>query len=81
MFEKDMENLTVISLVCSKFSKKLPSCLTHSKTNPIPLRPNRPRILPKGLASVAEGLEMLKNNRVHGEKLVYRVSDTPGLSS
>jgi hypothetical protein len=38
---------------------------------------NKPEILPKGLASVPEGIEMLKAGKVSGAKLVYRISDTP----
>ncbi|PAV21615.1 short-chain dehydrogenase reductase SDR [Pyrrhoderma noxium] len=80
--------LTIVSSVfdenfdfCSKFSRKLPSCLTHSKTNPNPLRPNRPRILPKGLASVAEGLEMLKNNKPPFSARVLNVTRFPGFQN
>lgn len=42
---------------------------------------NRPKIMPGGLADVAKGLEMLKSGDVHGEKLVYRIADTPGLKA
>lgn len=38
---------------------------------------NKPRIMPEGLASVPEGIAMLKANKVSGEKLVYRIADTP----
>jgi len=34
--------------------------------------------MPKGLASVEEGLNLLKDGKVSGEKLVYRIADTPG---
>lgn len=44
------------------------------KCNPV-------KLLPSGLASVCDGLEMLRLNKVSGEKLVYRVSDTPGIGS
>ncbi|KAL5498917.1 hypothetical protein ACEPAH_1435 [Sanghuangporus vaninii] len=44
-----------------------------------PLRPNRVKVLPDGLASVPKGLELLKTGKVHGEKLVYRIANTPGL--
>ncbi|KAL1684121.1 chaperonin 10-like protein [Schizophyllum commune] len=42
-------------------------------------KPNRPKILPGGLQSVAHGLELLETGKVHAEKLVYRIADTPGL--
>ncbi|KAL1762802.1 chaperonin 10-like protein [Schizophyllum commune] len=42
-------------------------------------KPNRPRVLPGGLQSVAHGLELLETGKVHAEKLVYRIADTPGL--
>ena len=35
--------------------------------------------MPKGLASVDEGLALLRENKVHGEKLVYRIADTLGI--
>ena len=42
-------------------------------------KPNKVRIMPNGLASAAKGVEMLKNNEIHAEKLVYLVADTPQL--
>lgn len=42
-------------------------------------KPNRPRVLPGGLQSVVHGLELLETGKVHAEKLVYRIADTPGL--
>ncbi|OCB90534.1 GroES-like protein [Sanghuangporus baumii] len=44
-----------------------------------PFQPNRVKVLPDGLASVPKGLELLKTGKVHGEKLVYRIADTPEL--
>ncbi|KAL5522799.1 hypothetical protein ACEPAG_8817 [Sanghuangporus baumii] len=44
-----------------------------------PFQPNRVTVLPGGLASVPKGLELLKTGKVHGEKLVYRIAETPGL--
>lgn len=41
------------------------------------MQPNRAKILPNGLASVSEGLTLLQSDKVHGEKLVYRIADTP----
>lgn len=42
---------------------------------------NRVKIMPHGLDSVAEGVHLLKDNKVHAEKLVYRIRDTEGISS
>uniref|UniRef100_D8Q135 Enoyl reductase (ER) domain-containing protein n=1 Tax=Schizophyllum commune (strain H4-8 / FGSC 9210) TaxID=578458 RepID=D8Q135_SCHCM len=44
-------------------------------------KPNRPKVLPGGLESVANGLQLLETGNVHGEKLVYRIADTPGLEA
>ncbi|KAL5498996.1 hypothetical protein ACEPAH_1514 [Sanghuangporus vaninii] len=44
-----------------------------------PFKTNRAKVLPEGLASVPKGLELLRTGQVHGEKLVYRIADTPGL--
>lgn len=41
---------------------------------------NRVKLMPGGLAAVQEGLALLRANQVSGEKLVYRIEDTPGLS-
>ena len=35
--------------------------------------------LPNGLDDVAEGLALLLDKKVHGEKLVYRIKDTKSL--
>ena len=42
---------------------------------------NRTKILPGGLADVFKGLDLLKSGEVHGEKLVYRIADTPGIKA
>jgi hypothetical protein len=42
-------------------------------------KPNRVRVIPKGLDGVPEGLQLLKDNKVSAEKLVYRIAETPGL--
>ncbi|KAI5895254.1 GroES-like protein [Schizophyllum commune H4-8] len=44
-------------------------------------KPNRPKVLPRGLESVAHGLELLETGNVHAEKLVYRIADTPSLKA
>ena len=38
-------------------------------------------VMEKGLESVAEGLQLLYDGKVHGKKLVYRIADTPNLSN
>ncbi|KAL1748200.1 chaperonin 10-like protein [Schizophyllum fasciatum] len=40
---------------------------------------NRPKIMPRGLADVPTGLRLLKAGELHGEKLVHRIADTPGI--
>lgn len=44
------------------------------------IRPQTVKIIPGGLSGVKEGLRMLKAMEVKCEKLVYKVSDTPGIS-
>lgn len=34
------------------------------------------KLLPHGLDSVAEGVQLLKEGKVNGEKLVYRIEDS-----
>ncbi|GAA5963726.1 hypothetical protein JCM21900_004112 [Sporobolomyces salmonicolor] len=41
----------------------------------------RVTVVPGGLAGVEEGLRRLQQHEVKGEKLVYRIAETPGLSS
>jgi len=38
-------------------------------------------VMEKGLESVAEGLQLLYDGKVHGKKLVYRIADTPNLEA
>jgi len=59
------------------FARQLKAYLTATNGKPRALQPNRPKVLPNGLASVAEGLNLLQSDQVHGEKLVYRIADTP----
>jgi len=42
-------------------------------------KPNKVKIIPGGLSGVEEGLKLLQNNKVNGEKLVYRIAETPSL--
>lgn len=44
------------------------------------LKPQRVTIVSGGLAGVSEGLRRLEHHEVRGEKLVYRIKDTPGLA-
>ena len=64
----------------ARFYRQISKYLEKSETNPRPLLPNRVRVLPGGLAGVDKGLALLKNGEVHGEKLVYRIAETPGIS-
>lgn len=41
------------------------------------LRPHRPKVAAGGLKGVLEGLKLLKEGNVSGEKLVYNVAETP----
>lgn len=43
------------------------------------LKPQKVTIVPGGLSGVEEGLRRLQEGEVSGEKLVYRISETPGL--
>ena len=66
-------------LVASRFYRQISSYLAASPSNPRAFQPLRVRVMPKGLASVDEGLALLREDKVHGEKLVYRIADTPGI--
>ncbi|KAI0264910.1 dehydrogenase [Gloeopeniophorella convolvens] len=41
------------------------------------LKPNPLLILPRGLASVTQGFQYLKDGKVSAQKLTYRIADTP----
>ncbi|KAH8915744.1 GroES-like protein [Atractiella rhizophila] len=43
------------------------------------IKPNRVRLVPGGLGGVDEGLKLLQEGKVSGEKLVYRIEDTEAL--
>ncbi|GAA5914764.1 hypothetical protein JCM6882_002736 [Rhodosporidiobolus microsporus] len=43
-------------------------------------RAQKVTVVPGGLAGVEEGLRRLKEGEVRGEKLVYRIAETPGLA-
>ncbi|PAV15522.1 zinc-binding oxidoreductase [Pyrrhoderma noxium] len=59
-----------------EFAKKASKLLTELLAKGL-YKPGRIRVMPKGLASVNEGLELLRDGKVSGEKIVYRISDTP----
>ena len=61
-------------LVAAEYYRKFSHWLADGS-----FKPNRPTVLPGGLQSVAHGLELLETGKVHAEKLVYRIADTPGL--
>lgn len=42
-------------------------------------QPNVVKVVPGGLAGVKEGLRLLEEGKVSGEKMVYRIADTPAL--
>ncbi|KAI5121777.1 hypothetical protein M0805_009588 [Coniferiporia weirii] len=63
-----------------RFYRQISAYLVPSATNTRSLQPNRVRLMPNGLASVPDGIELLINGEVHAEKLVYRVAETPGLA-
>ena len=67
--------------VASRFYRQISSYLAASPSNPKPFQTLHVKLLPNGLASVEEGLALLKGNKLHGEKLVYRIADTPGLKA
>ena len=66
--------------VAARFYRQISQYLVPSSANTIPLLPNQVHLLPNGLASVGKGLAMLKAGEVHAEKLVHRISDTPGVN-
>ena len=43
-------------------------------------RAQKVTVIPGGLEGVKEGLRRLQAGEVHGEKLVYRIAETPGLA-
>ena len=65
--------------VASRFYRQLYEYLLKTKQNPKPIVGNRIKVIPHGLAGVPEGLDLLRNGRVHGEKLVYLIAQTPGV--
>ncbi|KAK7466231.1 hypothetical protein VKT23_004958 [Stygiomarasmius scandens] len=72
----DFTPSTEMNEFATKSSKLISKLLADGKLTPAPLK-----IYPKGLASIPEGLEYMKSGKVSGEKLVYRVADTPGVQA
>ncbi|KZT12690.1 GroES-like protein [Laetiporus sulphureus 93-53] len=58
-----------------KYSKLISTLLAKSVLKPCTIR-----VFPHGLESVHDGFEYMKAGKVHAEKLIYRIADTPGLS-
>ncbi|THV06350.1 dehydrogenase [Dendrothele bispora CBS 962.96] len=79
LFGKPFGNFTPTTEMtefATKSSKLISKLLAEGKIVPAPLK-----IYPKGLADVPEGLEFMKSGKVSGEKIVYRVADTPGVKA
>ncbi|THH06161.1 hypothetical protein EW146_g9700 [Bondarzewia mesenterica] len=55
-----------------KYAQLLSDVLATGK-----IKPNPTRVFPKGLASVPEGLQYMRDGKVSGEKITYRIADTP----
>ncbi|TRM69840.1 chaperonin 10-like protein [Schizophyllum amplum] len=62
----------------ASFYRKISLWLAESAN---PFKCNRCKVMPSGLADVGKGLELLSTGNVHGEKIVYRIADTPGLKA
>lgn len=60
---------------CEKFFDALGEWLKNGE-----FRSQRVEVVPGGLEGVKEGLRRLEQNEVKGQKLVYRVAETPGLA-
>jgi NADPH:quinone reductase-like Zn-dependent oxidoreductase len=58
-----------------KFYDQLETWLREGK-----IIPNKATVLHGGLKAVSEGFERMRNGQVSGEKFVYRIVETPGLS-
>lgn len=43
------------------------------------LKPTPVQLMPHGLDSVREGMQLLKSKKVSAQKLVYNISDTQGI--
>jgi len=54
--------------------KVIAGLVAEKKLKTVPIK-----VLPHGLASVKEGLQLSVDGKVHAQKLVFRIADTPGL--
>ena len=61
---------------CEKYFDQLGEWLKKNE-----FRSQRVEVIPGGLEGVKEGLRKLQANEVKGQKLVYRVAETPGLKA
>ncbi|KAF5334849.1 hypothetical protein D9758_014284 [Tetrapyrgos nigripes] len=59
-----------------KYSKIFERFVAEGQIVPAPIK-----LFPKGLADVQEGFEYFKSGKVSGEKLVFRIADTPGIQA
>ncbi|KAL5513440.1 hypothetical protein ACEPAH_3839 [Sanghuangporus vaninii] len=59
-----------------KFGPQAVKILTETLANGT-LKPGPIKIIPNGLAGVTEGLNYLKEGKASGEKVIYRIADTP----
>jgi hypothetical protein len=41
------------------------------------VKPHRPNVRPDGLKGILNGLQLMREGKVSGEKLVYNVAETP----
>ena len=57
-----------------RFFPKLEQWLKEGK-----ITPNKISVVPGGLAGVSEGFRRMRDKEVSGEKLVFRIAETPGL--
>ncbi|TFY50937.1 hypothetical protein EVG20_g11246, partial [Dentipellis fragilis] len=61
-----------LTLLGKKYTKFLEEILAKYE-----IKPNPVLVYPNGLASVAEGLQFMMDGKVSGQKITYRISDTP----
>lgn len=72
---------SLLGSVTSRFYRQISAYLSPSPSNPKPFQTPNLKILPNGLESVEEGLALMKADKLHGEKLVYRIADTPAIAN
>ncbi|EGN93603.1 hypothetical protein SERLA73DRAFT_171938 [Serpula lacrymans var. lacrymans S7.3] len=60
----------------SMHAKMISQIVAQHNLTPIPIK-----LFPRGLASVADGIEYMKLGKVHAEKITYRLADTPGVGT